>query len=62
MTTLYRFAWRNNTKRETLYGRPCHVLARGAKNSILIQFLDNNQREVVSRNSVRKIAGGPDAR
>lgn len=53
--TLYRYAWRNNEKRQTLYGRCCHVLARGRMNSILIEFTDTGQREVVSRNAVRKV-------
>ncbi len=50
---IYRFAWRNNSKRATLYGRPCRVLARGKMNSALVEF-ENGQREVVSRNALRK--------
>ncbi len=49
----YYYAWKNNSKRETLYQRPCRIVARGALNSILIEF-ENGQREVVSRNAVRK--------
>lgn len=30
------------------------VLARGKMNSCLIEFIDNNQREVVSRNALKK--------
>ena len=52
---LYYFAWGNNAKRATLKGRTCRVLARMKKNSIVIEFLDNGQREVVSRNSIRKL-------
>ena len=48
------FNWGNNEKRKTLKGRRCKVLAYGKKNSIMIQFDDNCQREVVSRNSIRK--------
>ena len=50
---LYKFAWGNNEKRKTMKNRICKVLARGTKNSILIEFVDNRQREIVSRNSVR---------
>jgi hypothetical protein len=54
-TQLYYFAWGNNEKRETMKGRVCRVLARGKKNSIMIEFVDNGQREIVSRNSVRRV-------
>ena len=53
---LYTYAWGNNTKRATLKGRVCRVLARLRKNSIVIEFVDNGQQEVVSRNSIRKYA------
>jgi hypothetical protein len=48
----YRYAWKNNSKRVTLYGRPCRIVARGAMNSIMIAFEDG-QTEIVSRNAVR---------
>ena len=51
---VYQYAWKNNPVREKLYGRKCVVLGRGKKNSILIQFLDDGEKHVVSRNSVRK--------
>ena len=54
--TLYRFCWKNNPKRATLYGRMCRVVARGAKNSIMVEFTDNGQREIVSANSIRRPA------
>ena len=50
----YIYVWGNNEKRLTLRGRECIVLARGKMNSILIEFTDNRQREIVSRNSIRK--------
>jgi hypothetical protein len=53
--TRYRFVWRNNSKRETLYGRTCVVLARLSLNSCVIEFCDNGQREIVSRNALRKV-------
>lgn len=48
------YAWRNNEKRITLYGRPCRIVARGTMNSIMIEFADG-QREIVSRRSVRRL-------
>ena len=50
---IYKYVWRNNEKRKTLKGRLCKVITYGAKNSIRIEFLDNSQREIVSRNSIR---------
>jgi hypothetical protein len=54
----YYYAWKNNPKRKTLYGRKCRIVARGKMNSILIEFEDG-QRECVSRNAVRKIKATP---
>ena len=51
---LYRFCWGNNSKRETMKGRVCRVICRGAMNSAMIEFTDNGQREVVSRNALRR--------
>ena len=51
--TLYLYTWRNNSKRETLYGRTCRVLCRGRMNSCRVEF-ENGQREVISRNALRK--------
>ena len=49
----HTFYWGNNSKRETLKGRECKVLASAKMNSILIEF-ENGQRECVSRRSVRR--------
>jgi len=51
----YAYAWGNNSKRATLKGRTCRVLARLKKNSIVIEFLDNGQQEVTSRYAIRKV-------
>ena len=51
---LYRFCWRNNERRREMYGRVCRVVCRGAMNSAMIEFTDNGQREVVSRNALRR--------
>lgn len=49
----YYYAWKNNDKRISLYGRACKVVCRGKLNSCLVEF-ENGQREVVSRNALRK--------
>lgn len=54
-TPLYRYLWGNNEKRATLRGRICRVVARGAMNSALVEFVDNGQREVISRNALRRV-------
>mgnify|MGYP006283554707 FL=1 len=51
---LYVFAWKNNPKRAAMHNRRCRVLARGSLNSCLIEFTDNSQREIISRNALRK--------
>jgi len=53
--TNYRYIWGNNEKRATLKGRMCRVVARGRMNSALVEFTDNGQREVISRNALRKV-------
>lgn len=50
---MYRYSWRNNEKRATLFGRLCRVLARLKRNSAVVEF-ENGQREVISRNALRK--------
>lgn len=52
---LYVYAWGNNSKRTTLTGRKCRVVARGTMNSCLVEFVDNEQREVVSRRTLRRV-------
>jgi hypothetical protein len=49
----YLYCWRNNSKRLTLYGRRCRVIVRGRANSALVEF-DNGQKEVISRNAIRR--------
>ena len=53
--TIYKYIWGNNEKRKILKGRLCKIISYGKKNSILIEFLDNNQKEIVSRNSIKKV-------
>jgi len=55
----YRYTWRNNERRKTLYGRTCRVVYRGRANSALVEF-ENGQREIVSRNSLRRLSDRED--
>lgn len=50
----YRYVWKNNAKRAKLYGRECRVICRGTMNSAMVEFTDNGQREVISRNALRR--------
>ena len=53
MLTHY-YAWKNNEKRATLYKRHLQIIARGKMNSALVEF-ENGQREIISRNALRKL-------
>ena len=55
MPKVYKYMWGNNSKRLTMKGRICNIIAYGGKNSMCIEFVDNKQREIVSRNSVRLV-------
>ena len=50
---IYIYSWGNNPKRATMKGRKCRALRRYKRNSALVEF-ENGQREVVSRNALRK--------
>lgn len=54
MRQLYRYAWGNNERRKELKGRVCIIIKRMSMNSALVEFTDNGQREVISRNALRK--------
>lgn len=51
---MYKYIWGNNEKRATLKGRACKVLKRLSMNSAIVEF-ENGQREIVSRNALRKL-------
>jgi len=57
---LYIYRW-GNTKNEVgrnrlkLKGRTCRLLGRMKMNSCIIEFIDNGQKEVVSRNALRRV-------
>ena len=52
--TFYTYVWGNNPKRKSMQGHRCRVLRRMSMNSALIEFLETGEREVVSRNALRK--------
>lgn len=47
------YSWKNNSKRQSLYGRVCKVLAMGKMNSVQVQFEDGS-KEVVSKFALKK--------
>ena len=53
--TKYVYRWRNNEKRETLYGRVFRVIAWFKMNSCWVKFEDNGQEECISRNAIRRV-------
>ena len=55
MTRLYRYAWGNNPVRARLKGRICRVLARGAFNSVAVEFVDTGESTITSGNALRKV-------
>jgi len=54
MPQAYIYTWSNNPKRNAMKGRQCIVLCRGKMNSCMVEFTDNQQREIISRNALRK--------
>ena len=52
---LYEYRWGNNEKRAAMKGRICKIIAKGKKNTVLIEFVDNRQMESVSRRALRKV-------
>jgi len=53
VTKTYIYGWKNNPKRRGLHGRTCRALKWGKMNSVLVEF-DDGQKEVISRNALRK--------
>lgn len=50
----YVYVWGNNTVRARLKGRRCRVLARGGRNTVLVEF-DNGERVTTSRRAIRRL-------
>ena len=56
MDTIYTYAWRNNERREALFGRRCVIEAQGALGTVLVRFLDTGERVTTSRRALRRAA------
>ena len=56
MSYPFQYGWGNNPRRAELKGRECRVLARGTKNSVLLEFT-NGERVVSSRRALRPATG-----
>ena len=50
----YKYNWKNNEKRKTLFNRLCRIVTKGNKNSICIEFEDGN-REITSRYALKEV-------
>ena len=55
MHQLYKYVWGNNSKRKILKGRKCFIVEVLKANSVVVEFTDNKQREVISRRAIRRI-------
>jgi len=53
-TKTYIYGWKNNPKRQALYGVRCRALAWGKMNSVLVVFKDGN-REIISRRALKSV-------
>ncbi len=53
-TKTYIYGWKNNPKRQVLYGERCRVLAWGKMNSVLVIFKDGS-REIISRRALKSV-------
>jgi len=50
----YFYAWKGDEKRATLSRRRFRIVKRMRMNSALVEF-ENGDREVISRNAIRKV-------
>ena len=46
------YVWGNNPRRAELKGRRCVVEARGRLGTVLVRFLDTNERVTTSRRAI----------
>jgi len=51
--TVYVYTWGNNPRRAELKGRRCVIEAKGKMGTILVRFLDTNERVTTSHYAVR---------
>jgi hypothetical protein len=56
---VYVYAWGNNERRAQLRGRECVIEARGAMRTILVRFLDTDERVTTSARAVRRKLSEP---
>jgi len=56
-----RYVFRWGKYRPEWKGRICRVLARGSMNTAMVQFEDNNELAIISRNALRKVPHDPRA-
>jgi hypothetical protein len=52
-TSVYVYVWGNNECRAALKGRRCVVEARGAMGTVLVRFLDTEERVTTSSRALR---------
>jgi hypothetical protein len=53
--SLYTYAWGNNERRLELKGRVCRIIAKGRMNTVLVEFIDNNEKVTTSIRALREI-------
>lgn len=53
---VFVFAWGNNERRRELKGRRCRKVARGAKGTVMVEFLDTGERVTCSFRALRRAA------
>lgn len=51
---IYVYAWGNNPRRAELQGRRCVVEARGRMGTVLVRFLDTDERVTTSGRALRR--------
>ena len=51
---IYRYAWKNNSVRAALFGRPCEVVKRMQRNSVAIRMTDTGELVITSRYAIRR--------
>lgn len=54
------YVWRVRTRLPERFGERCTVLARGRKNSVLVQFERDGWKVITSRWYVRRLTGETD--
>lgn len=51
----YVYAWGNNERRAELKGRVCVIEARGCMSTVLVRFVDNDERVTTSFRALRAL-------